>query len=243
MASMSPPTSPKDRSVPLRVDAQRNYDVLVAAADAEFTSHGADVPLEEIARRAKVGIGTLYRHFPTRDDLLAKVLDESTAVMVRRGQELMEGPSPGENLIQWIRELAEYTATYRGLTTTLANSYVAETGTRLCSSCELLSAVGADLLARAQAAGEIRGDAQVVEIILSAHSAAWIGEQTKDPGAVQRLLGILFDGLRVVKPAAAVPAAKAAASKAAKAAASKAKPAEASKAKPAAQKPRRAAKS
>lgn len=201
MASMSPPTSPKDRSVPLRVDAQRNYDVLVAAAVAEFASHGADVPLEEIARRAKVGIGTLYRHFPTRDDLLAKVLDESTAVMVRRGQELMQGDSPGEDLIQWIRELADYTATYRGLTTTLANSYVAETGTRLCSSCELLSAVGEELLERAQAAGEIRGDAQVVEIILSAHSAAWIGEQTKDPSAVRRLLDILFDGLRVVTPA------------------------------------------
>ena len=199
MASMSMPTSPKDRCAPLRADAQRNYDVLIAAADAEFTSHGADVPLEEIARRAGVGIGTLYRHFPTREDLLAKVLDESTSVMVRRGRELMEGTSPGEDLIQWIRELAEYTATYRGLTTTLANSYVAETGTRLCSSCELLSAVGEDLLKRAQAAGEIRGDAQVVEVILSAHSAAWIGEQTNDPSAVRRLLDILFDGLRVVK--------------------------------------------
>jgi AcrR family transcriptional regulator len=208
---MSMPTSPKDRCAPLRADAQRNYDALIATADAEFRAHGADVPLEEIARQAKVGIGTLYRHFPTRDDLLAKVLDESTSVMVRRGRELMEGASPGEDLIQWIRELAEYTATYRGLTTALANSYVAETGTRLCSSCELLSAVGADLLKRAQAAGEIRADAQVVEVILSAHSAAWIGEQTKDPGAVRRLLDILFDGLRVTranaKPAAAAVAA------------------------------------
>lgn len=206
------PPSPKDRCAPLRADAQRNYDALLAVADAEFTSHGADVPLEEIARRAGVGIGTLYRHFPTREDLLAKVLDQSTSAMVRRGRELMEGSSPGEDLIQWIRELAEYTATYRGLTTTLANSYVAETGSRLCSSCELLSAVGRDLLERAQQAGEIRGDAQVVEVILSAHSAAWIGEQTRDPGAVRRLLDILFDGLRVVKakPVEAAPPAEAA---------------------------------
>lgn len=211
------PPSPKDRCAPLRADAQRNYDALLAVADAEFTSHGADVPLEEIARRAGVGIGTLYRHFPTREDLLAKVLDQSTSAMVRRGRELMEGSSPGEDLIQWIRELAEYTATYRGLTTTLANSYVAETGSRLCSSCELLSAVGRDLLERAQQAGEIRGDAQVVEVILSAHSAAWIGEQTKDPGAVRRLLDILFDGLRVVKakppPVEAAPPTAAALSK------------------------------
>lgn len=202
MASLSMPTSPKDRCVPLRADAQRNYDLLVATADAEFRSHGADVPLEEIARRAQVGIGTLYRHFPTRDDLLAKVLDDSTSAIVRRGQELMERDAPGEALIQWLRELAEYTATYRGLTTTLANSYFTKTGSRLCSSCELLSSMGEELLKRAQAAGEIRGDAQVVEIIMSAHSAAWLGEQTRDPGAVRRLLDILFDGLRVVKPSA-----------------------------------------
>lgn len=196
------PTSPKDRCVPLRADAQRNYDALVATADAEFRSHGADVALEEIARRAQVGIGTLYRHFPTRDDLLAKVLDQSTLEIVRRGQELMEGDAPGEDLIQWLRELAEYTATYRGLTAALANSYFAKTGSRLCSSCEMLSKMAEDLLKRAQAAGEIRGDAQVVEVIMSAHSAAWLGEQTRDPDAVRRLLDILFDGLRVVKASA-----------------------------------------
>jgi AcrR family transcriptional regulator len=202
------PPSPKDRCAPLRADAQRNYDALVETADAEFRARGAEVPLEEIARRAGVGIGTLYRHFPTRDDLLAKVLDKSTSVMVQRGRELMKGTSPGEDLIQWIRELAEYTATYRGLTTALANSYVAANGSQLCSSCKLISAVGEDLLKRAQAAGEIRGDAQVVEIILSAHSAAWIGEQTQDPSAVRRLLGILFDGLRVTRPpTASAPAA------------------------------------
>jgi len=195
-------TSPKAKSSRLlRADAQRNYDVLVAAADAEFTAHGADVSLEAIARRAKVGIGTLYRRFPTRDDLLAKVLNDSTAAIVARGRELLEGPSPGANLFQWIRELVDYTATYRGLSAALANGYVSENGTRLCSNCDTLSAVGAALLSRAQAAGEIRPDAHVVEIILSAHSAGWIGEQTKDRGAVERLLGILFDGLRVLPSA------------------------------------------
>jgi hypothetical protein len=98
--------------------------------------------------------------------------------------------------------MVKNTATYRGLSAALANGYVAETGTRLCSNCDVISATGAALLSRAQAAGEIRPDAQVVEVILSAHSAAWIGEQTKDRGAVARLLGILFDGLRVVQPAA-----------------------------------------
>ncbi|HVZ89094.1 MAG TPA: helix-turn-helix domain-containing protein [Polyangia bacterium] len=183
----------------LRADAQRNYDVLVAAANAEFTARGADVSLEDIARRAKVGIGTLYRHFPTRDDLLAKVLNDSTAVIVARGRELLQGPSPGANLMQWLRELVDYTATYRGLSVALANGFVGETGTRLCSNCDVITAAGAALLARAQAAGEIRPDAQVVELILSAQSAAWIAEQIRDRGAGERLLGILFDGLRVTR--------------------------------------------
>jgi len=205
LMSMPTLTSPKGKSSRLlRADAQRNYDLLVAAAHSEFTANGADVSLEDIARRAKVGIGTLYRHFPTRDDLLAKVLNDSTAVILERGRQLLEGPSPGENLFQWIRELVDYTATYRGLSAAMANGYVSESATRLCSNCDAFSAAGAALLARAQAAGEVRPDAQVVEVILSAHSAAWIAEQTKDRGAVDRLLGILFDGLRAshaTKPA------------------------------------------
>src|SRR5579863_2333474 len=112
---MSSLTSSKTKpSRSLRADAQRNYDVLVAAAEAEFTARGADVALEDIARRARVGIGTLYRHFPSRDDLLAKVLNDSTTAIVARGRELLNGSSPGANLIQWITELVDYTGTYRG---------------------------------------------------------------------------------------------------------------------------------
>lgn len=195
------PSSPKDQAPrALRADAQRNYDRLVAAADAEFTEVGADASLETIAARANVGIGTLYRHFPTRDDLLAKVLGDSTALIVNRGRALLEGGSPGAQLIAWLRELVVYVTTYRGLTAALANSYVVRTGTNLCSGCDAIADVGAALLSRAQAAGEVRADAEVREVILSAHAAAWIGEQTKDPAAVERMLGILFDGLRVVAP-------------------------------------------
>ena len=194
MAS-NPMSIPTDR--PLRADAQRNYDLLVAAAAAEFAARGADVALEDIARRAEVGIGTLYRHFPTRDDLLAKVLKDSAARVLAFGQRLVEGTSPADNLFQWIVELAAFAAIYRGLSPALANSFVSNAGTQMCASCDAVKATGQLLLDRAQAAGEVRPDAQVIEIILSAHSAAWIGEQTKDPAAVQRLLGILFDGLRV----------------------------------------------
>jgi AcrR family transcriptional regulator len=190
-----------DSSRPLRADARRNYDRLIKAADLEFTAHGAAASLEDIARRARVGIGTLYRHFPTRDDLIAKVLWEGTQTLIGRGRALLDAPEPAAALAAWIRELVTYVTTYRGLTAALANSYV-RSGTELCTNCDVISKTGGALLARAQAANQIRRDADVREVILTAHSAAWIAEQTKDPAAVDRLLGILFDGLRVIRPSA-----------------------------------------
>src|SRR4051812_24497505 len=88
-----------------RADARRNYDVLIAAADAEFTEHGATASLDDIAKRAGVGIGTLYRHFPTRDDLIASVLEESTRDIVARGQARITLPDPATQLAEWIGEL------------------------------------------------------------------------------------------------------------------------------------------
>jgi AcrR family transcriptional regulator len=198
---MAATTSPTDRVLrPLRSDAQRNYELLLAAADAEFTERGARASLEDIARRAGVGIGTLYRHFPTRDDLMAAVLFAGTEALIAHGRALLDQPRPAAQLAAWIRALVGYVTTYRGLTGALANSYVAETGTQLCANCDAITGVGAALLSRAQAAGEIRADARIREIILSAHAAAWIDEQTKDPGAADRLLAILFDGLRAAVP-------------------------------------------
>ena len=187
---------------PLRADAQRNFELLLAAADAEFTEHGATASLEDIAKRAGVGIGTLYRHFPTRDDLIARVLQESTQAIVARGQALLAKPQPAKQLQTWIIELVGFVTTYRDLTAALAQGWVASNETQLCANCDVMTATGGALLARAQAAGEIRADAEIKEIILSAQAAAWIAEQTKDPGAVDRMLAILFDGLRAgTKPA------------------------------------------
>ncbi|MFT3700065.1 MAG: helix-turn-helix domain-containing protein [Kofleriaceae bacterium] len=183
---------------PLRADAKRNLELLIAAADAEFSEHGADASLEDIAKRAGVGIGTLYRNFPTRDDLIARVLQVGNDSIVARGKELLKAKHPGDALAQWLRELVDHVTTYRGLIAAVAASYVAENGTQLCATCDTISDAGAALLKRAQDAGEIRADAEVREVILTAHSAAWIAEQTKDPTAVDRLLGILLDGLRAI---------------------------------------------
>lgn len=183
---------------PLRADAKRNLELLIAAAEAEFTEHGADASLEDIAKRAGVGIGTLYRNFPTRDDLIARVLQAGIDAILARANELMTSKHPGEAVAIWLRALVDHVTTYRGLIGAVAASYTAENGTQLCATCDTISDAGARLLKRAQDAGEIRADAEVREVILTAHSAAWIAEQTKDPTAVDRLLGILLDGLRVI---------------------------------------------
>jgi AcrR family transcriptional regulator len=189
---MSAPDSPR----PLRADAQRNLDRLLAAADAEFTEAGANASLEDIAKRAGVGIGTLYRHFPTRDDLLARVIDDSFSAVIDRGRELLTAPSAFLGLVKWIEALVGQLATYHGLTGALSQGYVKPTDTKLCAGCSEMESVGNALLSRAQEAGEIREDAAIKEVILSAHAAAWIAESTKDPASVTRLLSILFDGLR-----------------------------------------------
>src|ERR1700709_2876078 len=113
-------------SRPLRADAQRNHEQIVAAADAAFRDQGADASLEEIARRAGVGIGTLYRRFATREDLLAAILDKGTAAIVARGHELLSARSPKEGLTQWLEALAQHVTRYRGLTGLMAEAYGAK---------------------------------------------------------------------------------------------------------------------
>jgi len=179
----------------LRADAKRNYDLLVAAADIAFSEHGADASFEDIARRAGVGIGTLYRHFPTRDALLAAVLDEGTAAIVARATELLEAPSPSLGLARWLEALVGHVTMYRGLTEAVAAGYAA-TGQPLCRSCDAITAAGEALVRRAQAAGELREDAEPRDVIMAAHAAAWVGETTKDPEAPGRLLATVLAGLR-----------------------------------------------
>jgi len=181
---------------PLRADARRNYDLLVVAADAAFTEHGADASLEDIARRAGVGIGTLYRHFPTREALLAKVLDESALAMVARAHELRGVSPPTAALATWLDAMIGYVSTYSGLSESLAANLV-ETGTELGCTCQLMSSAGEMLLTRAQQAGELRADTDFKDLMLGVHAAAWAAEQTCEPAAAQRLLTIMIDGLRV----------------------------------------------
>jgi AcrR family transcriptional regulator len=184
---------------PLRADAQRNHELILAAADAAFREHGANASLDDIARRAGVGIGTLYRRFPTRDALLAAILDEGTAAIVARGNELLTARSPKDGLTRWLEALAVHVTRYRGLTGLVAGAYGVK-GEPLCTGCNAISGIGEALVRRAQEAGELREDARPQDVVLSAHAAAWVGEQSGDPEAPNRLLATVMAGYAAAGP-------------------------------------------
>ena len=182
---------------PLRADARRNYEKLLTAAAQAFAEHGADdASLEEIARRAGVGIGTLYRHFPTRQALLeAAYRDQVEAVRVRAG-ELLASEAPGEALADWLRVLVAFSSTKRSLTSALLESFGKDSD--LLSSCSAVICGAAEtLLARAQEEGTVRPDADARDLIRLVHAVNIASQHaTADPGQSDRLLGLILDGLR-----------------------------------------------
>jgi len=182
---------------PMRADAQRNYQRLLSAAMAAFTEHGADdTSLEEIARRAGVGIGTLYRHFPSRQALLEAVYRDQVDGLRARAAELLESDDPGAALAAWLRSLAAFSSTKRSLTSALLATLGKES--ELLSACSLLICGSADeLLERAKKAGVVREDADGRDVIRLVHAVNIATQHLPaDPGQADRLLGLILDGLR-----------------------------------------------
>ena len=189
-ASAAPPR-------PMRADAQRNYTRLLNAASAAFLEHGADdVSLEEIARRAGVGIGTLYRHFPTRQALLEAVYRDQVELLDARAQELLQAESPGDALADWLRALMKFSSTKHTLTSALLATLGKDS--ELLSSCGkvIRDAAGA-LLARAQEAGVVRPDTDAGDVIRLVHAVNIATQRgPADPGQADRMLALILDGLR-----------------------------------------------
>jgi AcrR family transcriptional regulator len=178
---------------PMRADARRSHERLLAAATEAFAEKGADAPLEDIAKRAGVGIGTLYRHFPTRLDLQEAVYRSQVAVVCAQGEDLIESPSPEDAFGNWLRALASYLVTKRGL----ASALIAAKGrdSEVISLCSQNIRSTADrLLQRAQQAGTVRADLTAVDVMMLVHGVVVATERT--PEQADRLLSLTLDGLR-----------------------------------------------
>jgi len=190
-------SAPALKPRPMRADAQRNYTRLLDAASAAFLEHGADdVSLEEIARRAGVGIGTLYRHFPTRQALLEAVYRDQVELLEARADELLKAEPPGDALADWLRALMKFSSTKHTLTSALLAGLGKDS--ELLSSCSKVIRDAADaLLARAQEAGVVRPDADSGDVIRLVHAVNIATQRgPADPGQADRMLALILDGLR-----------------------------------------------
>src|SRR6266581_1474867 len=192
-----PDPVPAGEPRPMRADAQRNYARLLTAAATVFTEHGADdASLEEIARRAGVGIGTLYRHFPTRQALLEAVYRDQVEALRGRAEELLVSAPPGEALVTWLRATVEFGSTKRSLTSgilaTLDKDY------ELVSSCSAIMRQSATaLLTRAQEAGDVRADANATDLLRLVHAVSMAVERAPVvAGQADRMIALIADGLR-----------------------------------------------
>src|SRR3954468_9809793 len=147
---------------PKRADARRNYDKLITAARQAFTDLGSSASLEEIARRAGVGIGTLYRHFPTRPDLLEAVYLDEVQAICASAEKYADLP-PWEALTGWLREFVAFAATKRALAEEMF-TYIDRDAEVFKSCAQGIYGAGEPLLKRAQEAGEVRTDTDVSDV-------------------------------------------------------------------------------
>src|SRR6201986_4800157 len=176
-----------------RADARRSRAKPLEPATAAFAENGADAPLEDIARRAGVGIGTLYRHFPTRVDLQAAVYRSQVETVCAAADEYMISSSPEQALAGWLRAMVAYLATKRGLSRALVDSLGKDSP--LITSCLGAMRDAAErLMTRAQAAGLLRDDIKPVDVLRLVHGVVIATEQA--PEETDRLLGLMLDGLR-----------------------------------------------
>jgi AcrR family transcriptional regulator len=181
----------------LRADARENRARLITAATAAFAEKGADAPLEDVARRAGVGIGTLYRHFPTRLDLQAAVFRSQVGAVCGKGEELAGSVPPAEAFAGYLRALAGYLVTKRGLSHALIEAVGLES--ELISSCwGAMRETTERLLSDAQQAGAIRLDVDATDVMRLVHGVSVSTE--KAPERADMLLSVMLDGLRATRP-------------------------------------------
>jgi AcrR family transcriptional regulator len=160
---------------PMRADARKNRDLLVAVARQHVRRHGVTTSLEAIARDAGVGPGTLYRHFPDRESLLAEVLrvedDELAEARARIAREV----GPAERLDAWLGEVERHIATYRGLSGPLVGAMEGAEPTPLGLACREMIATTEGFLADAREAGTVRDDVTAHDLVGCAAMLAWLG--------------------------------------------------------------------
>lgn len=177
-----------------RADAQRNVDALVEAAKTVFSTSGVDAPAKEITDLAGVGIGTLYRHFPLRSDLVTAVLQHEIDACAEAGLALQAQFEPTEALLRWVARFTEFVATKRGLATALHSGDPAFDGLPGYFN-DRLEPVVARLLGAAAGTGTLREDVSARDLL---HAVALLCQPVPGAGPAynQQMVAVFVDGLR-----------------------------------------------
>ncbi len=183
-----------DAARPMRADAKRNYDRIVATAKELFSAHGADVPLDDIAKAANVGAGTLYRHFPTREKLIEAVYRDEIGQLADRALVLHEELPPWEAMQAWLEAQVTWVVERHKLATILKESI--DSGSETFHYCQkrLHNACGV-LAEAAQEAGLLRPDVTGVDVLRLGHGAG-MAVRNCTPEDGKRVLAVILDGLR-----------------------------------------------
>ncbi len=180
---------------PMRVDARRNHDRLVTEAAAAFFERGIDVPLEEIARRSDVGIGTLYRHFPTRDALIEAVYRHEVELLCESADELATECPPGEALEEWLQRFVAYVATKRGMAAAL-KSVVGADSELFAESHRRVTAAVTGLVDAGVRASAIRDDVEPMDLLRAVSGICLATDREDWRDHARRLVALLMDGMR-----------------------------------------------
>jgi AcrR family transcriptional regulator len=186
---------------PLRSDAARNRDRLLNCAAGAFAQHGIDVPLEDIARGADVGIATLYRNFPTRDALIEAVYRREVEQVCDAAEDLLASHPPGEALALWLQRFVGYVATKRGMATALKAVVGADSELFAYSKQRMYEAVSR-LLASAVNAGVVRNDVDAMDLMRAVSGICLATDQAGWQDQASRLVSLLMDGMRYSAPSA-----------------------------------------
>jgi len=179
-----------------RADAVRNRERVLKAAKAVFSAGGPEASLEAVAKRAGVGIGTLYRHFPTREALFEAVYRREVQQLGDLAEQLKSEAAPVEALRRWLRSNVEFVATKKGMSAALALAVHGSSELYAYTFDRLTKAVGA-LLDRAVAAGEIRADISAEDVLRALAGMCYMHDQPGWQESVLRLVDVFVDGLRV----------------------------------------------
>ncbi|MEU6475861.1 TetR/AcrR family transcriptional regulator [Streptomyces sp. NPDC047017] len=189
------------RGRPMRADARRNYERLLEVAARAFAEHGENASLDDIAKRAGVGSGTLYRHFPNRRSLLeAAYLDRIEAIAARADELALRLP-PDEALTQWLHELCAGSVQVRGLKALLGSAVTDGSATAVTVCGTAIKEAATRLVRAAQRDGFLRADVEPVEVLRLAHGVTTASELADGPAdgqgtSIRRYLSLLTEGLR-----------------------------------------------